>query len=156
DRVLVERARSLPVDVRERHRVTGLRRERGAVVGVKAEDADGVRLEIASRLVIGADGRASVGARALGLLRSHRLKRLALIRHVSGGEGLGDRGEIYVDPPDYSILNPVAPGIVNLSLVVPLSHAKPYSGRLEMFMDARLRQLRHVGPRLAGMKAEGP
>src|SRR5262249_37976503 len=68
----------------------------------------------------------------------------------------GDRGEIYVDPPDYSILNPVAPGIVNLSLVVPLSHAKPYSGRLEMFMDARLRQLRHVGPRLAGMKAEGP
>ncbi len=156
DRLLVDRARSLPVLVRERHRVTGLLRERGEVVGVKAEDADGAPLEIASRLVIGADGRASVVARSLGLLRSHRLKRLALIRHVSGVEGLGDRGEIYVDPPDYSILNPVAPGIVNLSLVVPLHHAKPYAGRLETFMDARLRQLRHVGPRLVGMKAEGP
>jgi menaquinone-9 beta-reductase len=156
DRVLVERARSLPVEVRERHRVTGLLRERGAVVGVKAEDPDGAPVEIGGRLVIGADGRASVVARTLGLLRRHRLKRLALIRHVSGVEGLGDRGEIYVDPPDYSILNPVAPGIVNLSLVVPLSHARPYAGRLEIFMDARLRQLRHVGPRLAGMKAEGP
>jgi len=97
-----------------------------------------------------------VVAHALGLVRPHRLQRLALIRHVSGIEGLGDRGEIYVDPPDYSILNPVAPGIVNLSLVVPLAHAKPFSSRLGTFMEARLRQLRHVPARLAGMKAEGP
>ena len=81
---------------------------------------------------------------------------MALIQHVSGIEGLGDRGAIYVDPPDYSILNPVAPGIVNVSLVVPLAHAKPYRARLETFMEARLRQLRHVPARLAGMKAEGP
>jgi geranylgeranyl reductase family protein len=156
DRILVERARALPVDVRERHRVTGLIVEGGAVVGVKAEDAEGAPLEIRSRLVVGADGRASVVARALGLLRPHRLRRLALIRHVSGIEGLGDRGEIYVDPPDYSILNPVAPGIVNVGLVVPLGHARPYSARLETFFDARLRQLRHLTPRLAGMRAEGP
>jgi flavin-dependent dehydrogenase len=156
DRILVERARSLPVEVRERHRVTGLIVEDGAVAGVKAEDAAGVPLEIRSRLVVGADGRASVVAHSLGLVRPHRLQRLALIRHVSGIEGLGDRGEIYVDPPDYSILNPVAPGIVNLSLVVPLAHAKPYSGRLETFFDARLKQLRHLLPRLQGMRAEGP
>ena len=156
DRVLVERARNLPVDVRERHRVTGLIRDGGAVVGVQAEDADGAPLEIHSRLVVGADGRASVVARALGLRRAHRLKRLALIQHVSGVEGLGDRGEIYVDPPDYSILNPVAPGIANLSLVVPLAHARPYSGRLQAFFDARLKQLRHLPPRLSGMRAEGP
>ncbi|MEX2221197.1 MAG: NAD(P)/FAD-dependent oxidoreductase [Candidatus Rokuibacteriota bacterium] len=156
DRILVERARALPVEVRDRHRVTGLIREGGAVVGVKVENAEGAAVEIRSRLVVGADGRASVVAHALGLVRPHRLKRLALIRHVSGIEGLGDRGEIYVDPPDYSILNPVAPGIVNLSLVVPLAHAKPFSGRLETFMEARLRQLRHVPARLHGMKAEGP
>jgi len=156
DRILVERARSLPVEVRERHRVTGLIVEGGAAVGVKAEDAGGAPLEIRSRLVVGADGRASVVAHALGLVRPHRLQRLALIRHVSGIAGLGDRGEIYVDPPDYSILNPVAPGIVNLSLVVPLGHAKPYSGRLETFFEARLKQLRHVLPRLRGMRAEGP
>ena len=156
DRILLERARALPVDVRERHRVTGLIVEGGRVQGVKMEDADGAPVELRSRLVVGADGRASVVARALGLVRPHRLRRLALIRHVSGLEGLGDRGEIYVDPPDYCILNPVAPGIVNLSLVVPLAHARPYSARLETFMEARLRQLRHVPARLAGMKAEGP
>ena len=156
DRILLERARALPVDVRERHRVTGLLVEGGLVRGVKAESADGAPVELRSRLVVGADGRASVVAHALGLVRPHRLQRLALIQHVSGIEGLGDRGEIYVAPPDYSILNPVAPGIVNLSLVVPLAHAKPFSSRLETFMEARLRQLRHVPARLAGMKAEGP
>ncbi|MGH7386651.1 MAG: NAD(P)/FAD-dependent oxidoreductase [Candidatus Rokuibacteriota bacterium] len=156
DRILVERARALPVEVRERHRVTGLIREGGEVVGVRAEDAEGAAVEIRSRLVVGADGRASVVAHALGLPRPNRLKRLALVRHVSGIEGLGDRGEIYVDPPDYCILNPVAPGIVNLSLVVPLAHAKPFSARLETFMEARLRQLRHVPARLGGLKAEGP
>ena len=156
DRILLERARALPVDVRERHRVTGLIVEGGLVRGVKTESADGARMELRSRLVVGADGRASVVAHALGLVRPHRLRRLALIQHVSGIEGLGDRGEIYVDPPDYSILNPVAPGIVNVSLVVPLAHAKPYSARLGTFMEARLRQLRHVPARLAGMKAEGP
>jgi flavin-dependent dehydrogenase len=160
DRVLVERARSLPVDVRERHRVTGVIRESGsaggAVVGVQAEDEDGAPVEIRSRLVVGADGRASVVAHALGLMRPHRLRRMALIRHVSGIEGLSDRGEIYVDPPDYSILNPVAPGLVNLSLVVPLAHARPYRGRLETFFQARLKQLRHLPTRIAGMRAEGP
>jgi geranylgeranyl reductase family protein len=156
DRVLLERARALPVDVRERHRVTGLLVEGGLVRGVKAEAADGAPVEMRSRLVVGADGRASVVAHALGLVRPHRLRRLALIRHVSGIEGLGDRGEIYVDPPDYCILNPVAPGIANVGLVVPLAHARPYHSRLELFMAARLRQLRHVAARLAGMKAEGP
>ncbi len=155
DRLLVERARAL-VDVRERHRVTGLLREGARVVGVRAETEDGARIEVRARLVVGADGRASVVARALGLVRPHRLRRLALIQHVSGIDGLGDRGEIYVDPPDYSILSPVAPGLVNLSLVVPLAHAAPYRGRMETFLAARLKQLRHLPARLAGMRAEGP
>ena len=156
DRILVERARALPVDVRERHRVTGLLRDGDRVVGVQAEDEDGARVDVGARLVVGADGRASAVAHALGLLRPHRLQRLALIQHVSGIEGVHDRGEIYVDPPDYSILNPVAPGLVNLSLVVPLAHARPYRGRMEAFFQARIKQLRHLPARVAGMRAEGP
>ena len=156
DRLLVERARALPIDVRERQRVTGLLREGDRVVGVQAEDEDGARVDVAARLVVGADGRASVVARALGLVRPHRLRRLALIQYVSGVDGLGDRGEIFVDPPDYSILNPVAPGLVNLSLVVPLTHATPFRGRLEAFLGARIKQLRHLPARVAGMRAEGP
>ncbi|MGH7645263.1 MAG: NAD(P)/FAD-dependent oxidoreductase, partial [Gemmatimonadales bacterium] len=78
-----------------------------------------------------------------------------LIQHVSGIEELAGRGEIYIDPPDYAILNPVAPGLVNLGLVVPLGHATPWSGRLETFFRARLKQLRHLAPRLAGMEPAG-
>lgn len=156
DHVLLERARSLPIDVRERHRVTDLIVDGDHVTGVRGRDGDGAPFEIAARLVIGADGRASIVARALGLVRPHRLQRMAFIRDVEGLDGFDHLGEIYVDPPDYSILNPVAPGIVNLSLVVPLAHAKPYRGRLETFVDARLKQLRRLHPRLDGMRPAGP
>lgn len=155
DRLLLERARSLPVDVRERHRVTGLLVEGRGVVGVRGEDAAGRPFEVSSPLVVGADGRSSVVARTLGLLRPHRLRRLALVQHVAGLSGIDARGEIYVDPPDYSILNPIAPGVVNLSLVVPLAHARPFAGRLDAFFRARLKQLRHLWPRLEGIEPVG-
>ena len=155
DHILVERARSLPVDVRERHRVTGLVREGRKVTGVHAQDADGRALELRARLVIGADGRASAVAAALGLLRPHPLRRMALIQHVAGLHGFDERGEIFVDPPDYAILNPVAPGLVNLGLVVPLAHARPFAGRLETFFHARLRQMPRLASRLEGMKPVG-
>ncbi len=155
DRILVDRARGLPVDVRERHRVTGLLQTAGSVAGVTAQDEVGRDLKIPARLVIGADGRASAVASSLGLVRPHRLRRMALIQYVSGLKGIEDCGEIYLDPPDYAILNPVAPGLVNLGLVVPLGHARSFARRLEMFFGARLKQLRHLAPRLEGMKAEG-
>jgi flavin-dependent dehydrogenase len=160
DAVLLERARSLPVDVRLRHRVTSLRRDGARVTGVVASDPEGRPLEVVARLVVAADGRNSVVARALGLVRPHRLRRLALVQDVAGLSGArpgeDSFAEIYVDPPDYAILNPVAPGTVNLSLVVPLAHAQPYSGRLDAFFRARLLQLRHLPDRLAGLRATGP
>ena len=156
DHILFERARQLPLDARERHRVTGLRMEAGVVAGVQVEAPASAASKVASRLVVGADGRASVVAHTLGLLRPHRLRRMALIQHVRGLEGLGDLGEIYVDPPDYAILNPVAPGLANLGLVVPHAHARAFRGRLDTFFAARLAQLRHLAPRLDGMAAAGP
>ena len=157
DRLLVERARSLPVDFRERHRVTGLLlTESGDVAGVRAQDENGGQHALHARLVVGADGRSSVVAESLGLKRPHALRRMALIQHVAGLEELGERGEIYIDPPDYAILNPVLPGLVNLGLVVPLAHAAPWRGRLETFFRARLKQLRHLAPRLEGMEPAGP
>jgi len=155
DRILVERARTLPVEAKERHRVTGLLTASGNVAGVKAQDEDGREIELRARLVVAADGRSSVVAASLGLVRPHPLRRMALVQHVAGIEGLGDRGEIFVDPPDYAILNPVLPGLVNLGLVVPLEHARPWSGRLETFFRARLKQLRHLAPRIVGMEPAG-
>ena len=64
--------------------------------------------------------------------------------------------EIFVDPPDYAILNPVASDRANLSLVVPLADAAPWSARLETFFAARARQLPWLARRLAGARLAAP
>src|SRR4029450_10888615 len=118
------------------------------VLGVEAVDADGLRLTLRAPLTIAADGRASVVAQRLGLRRPHRLRRMALVTSRRNVPALGHFGEIFVDPPDYAILNPLAPGRANLSIVVPLAHAAPWSGRLESFFDARAKHLPHLARRL--------
>jgi flavin-dependent dehydrogenase len=155
DGILLERARGR-CEVWERHRVTGLLLEGERVAGARAEDPAGRPLTLPARLVVGADGRASVVARRLGLVRPHRLRRLALVQDVAGVEAPGDMAEVHVWPPDYAILNPVAPDHVNLSLVVPLRDARPHRGRLPAFFAERLGRLPHLGPRLRGRRPVGP
>jgi geranylgeranyl reductase family protein len=156
DTILVERMRALPVDFRERSRVTDLVIEGSQVVGVEAQDPGGHRHSLGASVVIGADGRTSVVAQRLDCRRPHRLRRMALVTYVRGLADCGDRGEIYVDPPDYAILNPVGPDRVNLSLVVPLQHAARFSDRLEQFFVARVRHLPHLARRLAGAERVAP
>src|SRR2546430_3633703 len=62
----------------------------------------------------------------------------------------------FVDPPDYAIINPVAADRANLSIVVPLAHGARWSGRLETFFTARVRQLPHLARRLAGARIVTP
>jgi flavin-dependent dehydrogenase len=156
DRVLIERARSLPVDVRDAHRVTGLRIDGDQVTGVEGVCRPGHRFRIESRLVVGADDGVPALARALGLVGSHRVRRLALAQDVERPEGFGEMAEIYVDPPDWGLLHPVAPGLATLSVVVPMAHARPYRGRLAQFFHARLKQFRQPWPRLEGLRMRGP
>lgn len=156
DAVLADRLRALPVDFRERARVTDVLVEGERVVGVSGVGADGAPLDLRAPLVIAADGRHSIVAQRLGLRRSHRLRRMALVTYVSGIPDCRDLGEIFVDPPDYAILNPLAPDRINLSLVVPLEDAAPWSDRLETFFQARARQLPHLARRLTGARQEAP
>lgn len=156
DALLVERVRALPIDFREGARATDVLVEGDRVAGVEAAAPDGRALTLRAPLVIAADGRASVIAERLGLRRAHRLRRMALVTYVTDVPSCRDRGEIFVDPPDYAILNPVAPGRANLSLVVPLEHAAPWSGRLETFFTARARHLPHLARRLAGARMVAP
>lgn len=156
DTLLVERVRALPIDFREGTRATDVRVEGDRVAGVEAVAPDGRALTLHAPLVIAADGRASVIAERLGLRRAHRLRRMALVTYVTDVPSCRERGEIFVDPPDYAILNPVAPGRANLSLVVPLEHAAPWSGRLETFFTARARHLPHLARRLAGARMVAP
>ena len=156
DGALVERVRALPLDLREHARVVDLIVEHGVVTGVRFADRDARVHDLRARLVVGADGRASVVAERLGCRRPHALRRMALVTYVAGLESCRDLGEIFVDPPDYAILNPIAPDRVNLALVVPLAHAARWSDRLDDFMAARVRQLPHLARRLAGATRVAP
>jgi len=162
DTILVDRVRALPVELSEGVRVTDVLVSGDRVLGVEAVDADGRHLTLRAPLTIAADGRASIVAQRLGLRRPHRLRRMALVTYVEDVVDLGHFGEIFVDPPDYAILNPIAPGRANLSIVVPLAHAAPWSGRLESFFDARAKHLSHLARRIAGgrrvsaVRAMGP
>lgn len=156
DAVLADRLRALPVDFREECRVTGVVVERGDVVGVEAGGAGGQAVTFRAPLVIAADGRASVVAQRLGCWRPHRLRRMALVTYVADVDGCGGRGEIFVDPPDYAILNPLGPGRINMSLVVPLEHAAPWSSRLDAFFAARVKQIPHLARRVAGAEQQTP
>ena len=156
DGAFAERLRGAPIDLREQTRVVDLLVEEGRVVGVRAEDRERQPLHVRARMVIGADGRASVVAQRLGCRRPHRLRRMALVTYVSGLADCRELGEIFVDPPDYAILNPVAADRANLGLVVPLAHAAPWSGRLDDFFAARVRQVPHLARRLAGATRVAP
>jgi flavin-dependent dehydrogenase len=156
DAILVDRLRALPVDFREGVRVTDLRIEGDHVAGVETLDAQGRRATVAAPLVIGADGRASVVAHRLGCRRPHRLQRIALVTYVAGLTDCRDVGEIFVDPPDYAILNPLAPDRVNMSLVVPLDHVGPWRGRLETFFASRVKQLVPLIRRVSGAERVAP
>jgi len=156
DGALLDRVRAEPVDLYLGVRVTDVVVEHGDVVGVVGVDAAGARVEMRARVVVAADGRASAIAHALGCRHPHRLARMALVTYVAGVPDCRDVGEIFVDPPDYAILNPLAPDRVNLSLVVPLAHAAPWRSRLEDFFAARVKQMPHLARRLAGARRVAP
>jgi flavin-dependent dehydrogenase len=156
DGALVDRLRARPADLREGVRVTDVVREGPRVVGVTAADGPGPARVFRGAVVVGADGRHSVVAQRLGCRRPHRLRRVALVTYAEGVDGCRDHGEIFIDPPDYAILNPLAPDRINLSLVVPVEHLAPWSARLETFFSARVRQLPHLAARLAGARRVAP
>jgi geranylgeranyl reductase family protein len=123
DAILLERARAAGARVEENVRVVDLLKEDGRVSGVVRSSPDGQQ-EIRAPLVIGADGLRSVVGRRLGLIRRAGWpRRIALVTHYSGVDGISDFGEMYVDPGGYCGVAPVGNGLFNVAVVVPVSRA---------------------------------
>lgn len=161
DAALVERARGLPVTVREGFRVTDLLCDGDRVTGVEGIAERGAApARITARLVVGADGRTSVVARRLGLVRPHRwLRRLAFMTLAEGVVHDPERGEIFLAPPGYSIVNPVGSGEadrVNLSLVVPLAEGARHKGDLAGYFDRAVAAFPHLRERLTAARRVAP
>jgi len=152
DRALLDAARAAGADVREQTRVTGLALDQGGVRGVLATGPGGPET-IRARLVIGADGRRSVVARRLGLLREHRsLRRFAVRGYWEGVDGLRDMGEMHVGGGGYCGVAPLSARAANVSLVLDQTELRAAAGDLEAFYRSALRRWPRLAERLASAR----
>jgi geranylgeranyl reductase family protein len=143
DGTLLDAARRAGAEVREGTRVTRLV---GGGVGVETEAA-GEPCLVRSRVVVGADGRRSVVARSLGLLRENpRMRRFAVRGHWEGVEALGLFGEMHVGGGGYCGVAPLSSTRANVAFVLDRREMKPAAGNLERFYRE---ELRRRWPRLA-------
>jgi menaquinone-9 beta-reductase len=149
DKVLLDGARGSGAEVREGVRVTGLLFRDGAVAGVTCDGGRGPET-VPARLVIGADGRRSVVARRLGLLREHpSLRKFAVRGYWEGMEGLEDRGEMHVGGGGYCGIAPLSAGHANVTFVLDRGEMAAAGGDLQTFYRETLRRWPRVTERLA-------
>ena len=137
DAALADTAREAGAELREETTVTGLLRDGAAVTGVVVgREGAAVR----ARVVVGADGRRSVVARQLGLLREHsRLRRFAVRGHWQGMEGLDETGEMHVGAGGYCGIAPLSSRCGNVTFVLPAARMAAAAGDLEGFYRDTLR-----------------
>lgn len=136
DTLLLQCARDAGVHVVEGAKVESLLQDGGIATGARMRTADGVR-DVRATLVVGADGLRSVVARRLGLARSARWpRRIALVAHFRGVQGIGALGEMHVTRDGYVGLAAVGDGITNVALVVPKRRAATMHGDPAAFLTA--------------------
>jgi menaquinone-9 beta-reductase len=140
DAALSQAARAAGARVVEGALVRELGFEAGRVAGVVAE-IGGEPQTLRARLVAGADGRRSVVARGLGLLRPHaRLRRFAVRGHWESTEGLTELGEMHVGGGGYCGIAPLSPTLANVAFVLDQREMRAASGDLEAFYRASLKR----------------
>jgi menaquinone-9 beta-reductase len=158
DALLLERARAAGARVVEGARVADLERDgAGRVVGVRGTDAEGTHRSWRAPLVVGADGLRSVVARRLGLAHTARWpRRVALVTHYRGVEGLGLSGEMHVEADGYVGVARVDAGLANVAVVVPAARARAMAGDPAAFLERWIAARPHLAPRFAGAERVGP
>jgi geranylgeranyl reductase family protein len=156
DRALLECARGAGVDVREGVRARDIVRRDGIVSGVIVENGGGPeRLE--ARLVVAADGRRSVIARQLGLLREHRrLRKFAVRGYWKGVEGLTDHGEMHVTRGGYCGIAPLSETEANITFVLDQAEMGPAGGDLDGFYRRTLERWPRIRARMERASLTSP
>jgi geranylgeranyl reductase family protein len=149
DRALLECARGAGVEVREGVRARDVLTRDGVVRGVVLEGAEAPE-PVGARLVVAADGRRSVIARKLGLLREHRrLRKFAVRGYWKGVEGLTDHGEMHVTRGGYCGIAPLGGDEANITFVLDQADMRPAGGSLADFYLRTLDRWPRLRERLA-------
>jgi menaquinone-9 beta-reductase len=122
------------------------------VGGVLAEDARGPA-PIRARLTVAADGRRSVVARHLGLLREHAsLRKFAVRGHWDGVAGLAELGEMHVGRGGYCGVAPLGATEANVAFVLDQRDMRDAAGDLPGFHRRALARWPQVAERLCGAR----
>lgn len=146
DHVLLGQARRGGVEVREGARAASVEWSERGTHEITVENGAGPE-RIRARLVVGADGRRSVVARSLGLLREHRsLRKFAVRGHWRGVQGLTECGEMHVGGSGYCGVAPLHPDTANVAFVLDRRQMADAGGDLESFYR---REITSRWPRLA-------
>lgn len=155
DAALLDEAERLGARCRFGYRVYDVIRDGGRVTGLLARDGTTTR-EIRGRFVVGAGGLRSVLRRRLSMgAGGGRLRKIALVGHLTGGNGNTGVGELRVRSGrtcGYARLGSGA----NVTLVVPEHEARGVAGRPREFLLGALHEFPEVGTRAKHWGIEDP
>lgn len=157
DSILIDRARAAGARVEEGTRVVDLIRDDSGRVGGVVSSGESERREMRAQLVIGADGLRSIVGRRLGLIRpSGWPRRIALVTHFRGVEGISEFGEMHVDRGGYCGVAPVGNGLVNVAVVVPVSRAAEVAIDRTEFLESWIAERPRIAAMFSGAERAGP
>ena len=122
DAMLAEHAVEAGAQLRQRTRLVGLISDGTHVRGARIRDTTtGRDKSVSAGWTVGADGTRSIVSRLTGVDRPVRFpRRLGLVAHYSGMEGLTDHGEMHVGKGYYVGLAPTPDGEVNVGMALPM------------------------------------
>lgn len=156
DTALVETTREAGADVRERTTVTELVREGGRVAGVRFRRHDGVTGEIRAPLLVGADGRRSTVAEAVGVAEPYRGSRNGrgfaywYMDDPKLGTPWRETGTFWRTGDSIVLTGPMPGGRLCVVCMVPVERIPTYRRDPEGAFEELLRDHRHLADRVQG------
>lgn len=160
DKLLWQKAKESGAEAVEKAVVVGIVREDGKMRGVRAKMADGSEVEFLGRIVIGADGAASVIARQIRneqVYPEHTC--LACRAYYSGVSGMNNTIEIHFVRsimPGYFWIFPLENGLANVGVGMLMSDVKKKNVNLQHEMDRILSEHPLFSQRFANAKRVSP
>jgi flavin-dependent dehydrogenase len=156
DNLLLQRAATAGVEIRERAHVRDLVLDRGRVAGVEVS-SESVRETIRAPIVIGADGHHSVVSRRLGLDVPVRWpRRTGLAAHFRDLGRLGDWGELHVAEGGYAGLALLEDSLATVTLITDVDAVAKRAGSVDAYYAAKLAEIPIVREMVAGAERVGP